>query len=157
MFDSIDHKILTILRRDARATNAEIARRVGMAPSAVLERVRKLEKKGLIQGYTTRLDPHAMGYGLLAYVFVRSDERVGDTRTAKRLAALPEVLEAHHVAGEDCYLLKVRTRDTESLGRFLRGSLGAIDTIRSTRTTIVLNTVKETFDIPLPEEADADE
>jgi len=150
MIDGIDRQILNIVQENGRVSNVEIARTVGMAPSAVLERVRKLEARGVIQAYEARINPKAVGLGLLAFVFVKADDRVGAIRTAEVIAAIPEVLEAHQVAGEDCFLVKVRAADTEDLGRVLREQFGAIPTVRSTRTTIVLDTIKETGRIPVP-------
>jgi Lrp/AsnC family leucine-responsive transcriptional regulator len=150
MIDSIDRQILTILQSDARTSNAEIARRVGMAPSAVFERIRKLEEHGSIRGYHANVDPVELGLGLLAFIFVRADEGRGAIdETERRLAALPGVLEVHHVAGEDCFLVKVRAASTEALGLMLREQLSTIDTVRSTRTTIVLRSVKETTELPI--------
>lgn len=149
-FDAIDRQILAILQDNARTSNAEIARQVGMAPSAVLERVRKLEERGVIEGYAARLSPRALGWGLVAYIFVRADEPLGQEDVGRVLADLPEVQEVHHVAGEDCYLVKVRTADPESLGRLLRERFGAIPSVRSTRTTVVLETVKESSSLPVP-------
>ncbi|MGH9465144.1 MAG: Lrp/AsnC family transcriptional regulator [Thermoanaerobaculia bacterium] len=143
MNDKIDRQILSILQEDARTSNAEIARRVGMAPSAILERIRKLEARGAIAGYEARIDPQVAGLGLLAFVFVRAEGEVWGREAAVRLAELPGVQEVHHVAGEDCYLVKVRAADTEALGRLLRERFAAIQNVRSTRTTIVLDTVKE--------------
>lgn len=148
--DTVDTVILTILQDNARTSNAEIARQIGMAPSGVLERIRKLEAKGLIRGYQAQLDPHPLGLGLLAFVAVRSDERLGEQQTGEQLAAMPEVQEVHHIAGEDCFLVKVRASDTEALGRILRERFGAIPSVRSTRTTIVLSSLKETARLPLP-------
>ncbi len=149
MIDDIDQQILTIIQSNARTSNAEIARQVGMTPSAILERLRKLEARGIIQGYVARLDPQALGMGLLAFVFVRADEPLGSGETGDLLAAIPGVLEVHHVAGEDCYLCKVRAESTQALGALLRQRFGAIPSVRSTRTTIVLMSVKETTDLPL--------
>jgi Lrp/AsnC family leucine-responsive transcriptional regulator len=149
MIDGTDIKIMTILQENARTANAEIARQVGLAPSAVFERIRKLEETGVIEGYTIRTNARNLGLGLLCFIFVRSDERGGGLETAEKLARLPEVLEVHHVAGEDCFLVKVRTEDTDALGRLLRDGIKHIRTITSTRTTIVLDTVKETGNIPL--------
>ena len=149
MNDEIDEKILTILQQDARASNAEIARQLGMAPSAIFERIRKLEARGVIEGYETRLNPRALAAGLLAFVFVRDEASYGALETGAALAAIPEVQEVHNVAGEDCYLVKVRVADAESLSRLLRERFGAIPSIRSTRTTIVLDTLKETARINL--------
>jgi Lrp/AsnC family leucine-responsive transcriptional regulator len=142
MIDGIDRKILQIMQDDGRVSNAEVARRIGMAPSAVLERVRKLEERGVIRGYSARLCPKGLDRSLLAFIFVQSDEGVCETATG-------EVQEVHHVAGEDCFLVKVRVRDTDALTRLMRERLGASGKIRSTRTTIVLDTVKETNTLPL--------
>ena len=157
MINELDSRILTILQTNARTSNAEIARQVGLAPSAVFERIRKLEDRGVLQGYTARIDPHAVGLPLVAFTFVRSNDRPGGVGTAEELARIPEILEVHHVAGEDCFLVKIRAADTEAFGRILRERLGKIPTITSTRTTIVLETLKETAELPIPliEEAEA--
>lgn len=149
MFDATDRQIISLLQGNARITNADIARQLGMAPSAILERIRKLEGRGVIEGYETRIAPRAVGLGLLAFVFVRSDERAGADDTGAKLAAVPEVQEVHHVAGEDCYLVKVRARDPEDLGRILKERFGTIPQVRSTRSTIVLGTLKESSALAL--------
>lgn len=148
--DDIDLRILGLLQDHGRISNAEIARQIGLAASACLERVRKLESRGLVIGYAARLAPAPLGYPLLAFVFVRSDERVGDGSTGAQLAAIPEAQEVHHIAGEDCYLVKLRAADPLALGRLLREKVGAIPTVRSTRTTIVLEALKEDTRLPLP-------
>jgi Lrp/AsnC family leucine-responsive transcriptional regulator len=148
--DAIDLLILNRLQANAREAQVDIARSVGLAPSAVLERVRKLEARGLIKGYVAQLDPRALGFGMLAFVAVRTDETGSEDQIAAALADLPEVLEVHHVAGDDCYLVKVRARDTEHLGQMLRTRFGRIPGVKSTRTTIVLETVKETPRLPIP-------
>lgn len=149
MIDDIDLRILTILQDNARTSNADIARQLDMAPSAIFERIKKLEASRAISEYTARLDPRPLGLGLVAFVFVRAEDRLGEPTTGERLAGIPEVLEVHHIAGEDCFLVKVRTKDTEALGNLLRERFGRIETIRSTRTTIVLNTVKESSALPI--------
>jgi Lrp/AsnC family leucine-responsive transcriptional regulator len=147
--DEKDRQIVMILQKNARTSNAEIARRLGMAPSAVYERIRKLEARGIICGYEARLSSKALGLGLVAYVFVRTREPVGKLETGARLAELPEVQEVHQIAGEDCYLVKVRAADTEALGRLMRKRFGSIPSVRSTRTTIVLTTLKESALLPV--------
>lgn len=150
ILDDTDLRILELLQANARETQAEIARAVGLAPSAVLERIRKLEARGALRGYVAQVDPKAIGLGLLAFVAVRSDEVGTENRIARALGEHPEVLEVHHVAGDDCYLVKVRARDAEDLGQLLRTRIGCIPGVRSTRTTVVLETVKETSRLPLP-------
>ena len=149
MIDDTDRKILEILQQNSRTSNADIARSVGMAASATLERIRKLEERGMIRGYGVDLEPRMLGLGILAFIFVKADESLAQAPTAEALAAIPQVLEVHHIAGEDCYLAKVRAASTDTLGRMLRETLGAIPTITSTRTTIVLETVKEGTALPL--------
>ena len=152
--DDSDRIILNKLQDNARETQAEIARVVGLAPSAVLERIRKLESRRVIRGYSAQLDPVALGQSMLAFVAVRSNEGPSDNSVAEQLASLPQVLEVHHVAGEDCYLVKIRTRDAESLGILLRTTIGRIPGVRSTRTTIVLETLKESSRLSIPDVAE---
>jgi Lrp/AsnC family leucine-responsive transcriptional regulator len=149
MINEIDTSILELLQDNARISQADVARMVGLAPSAVLERIRKLESRGIVRGYTALLDPHAVEQSMLAFVAVKSEEGPGDDSVAKALAQCPEVLEVHHVAGDDCYLLKVRARDAEHVGHLLRHKFGRIPGVKSTRTTIVLETVKETPRLPV--------
>ena len=123
-----------------------------MAPSATLERLRKLEERGVIQGYEVRLDPRKIGLGLTAFIYIRTQDKAGEIDAGERLSQHPNVLEVHHVAGEDCFLVKVRAIDTDDLGRLLRSEIGNLPGVISTRTTIVLGTLKESVRIPIPEE-----
>jgi Lrp/AsnC family transcriptional regulator, leucine-responsive regulatory protein len=147
MIDEIDKTIVNLIQKDGRVSNAEIARQIGLAPSAVLERIRKLEERGVVKGYTATIDPKQVGYGLTAFVSVRTNE-CGDG-TDELLAKIPEVLEVHDVAGEDSFLLKVRAADPEDLSRLLKEKLKAIPSVVTTRTTVVLQTIKETTALPL--------
>lgn len=148
MIDEIDQQILTILQQNARTSNADVARAVGMAPSAVLERVRKLERKGVITGYEARIDPSAVELDLTAFTFVKTEEPVGAIDTGEQLASVPGVQEVHYVAGSAAYLIKVRVPDTRSLAELLK-VIGRLSTVRDTNTTVVLQTVKETGALPL--------
>jgi Lrp/AsnC family leucine-responsive transcriptional regulator len=150
--DDKDRKILNLLQQNARMPNVDIARALKMAPSVVFERLKKLERNGVIQSYEVRLNPTMLEKGMLAFISVRTDEHVGGMETAKRLAKIPEVQEVHHISGEDCYLVKVRVADTQDLSRVMREHFGKIKSIRSTRTTIVFETVKETIALALREE-----
>jgi Lrp/AsnC family leucine-responsive transcriptional regulator len=132
-------------------TQTEVAKAVGLAPSAVLERIRKLESRGIITGYVALVDPRVVDQRMLAFVSVRTSV-VGDEEreVAARLAAIPEVLEVHYVAGDDCLLLKMRARDAEHVGVLLRNHVSAVPGVRSTRTTIVLGSMKESPRLPIP-------
>lgn len=147
MIDETDKDILNIVQHDGRVSNAEIARQVGLAPSAVLERLRKLEERGVVSGYNATIDPKQIGYGLTAFISVRTSECSYETDDL--LAAIPEVQEVHDVAGEDSYLLKVRVADPEDLSRLLKEKIKGIPTVVATKTTVVLQTVKETTLLPL--------
>jgi len=148
ILDMIDHKIMNIIQKNARITNVEIARRLKMAPSGVLERIRKLEKRGIILGYESKINPETVGKGLLVFLFIRTDEALGETGVAKRIAEIPEVLEVHMISGEDCYLVKLRAGSAQELTEIMKERFGKLKSIRSTRTTIVLETFKETGIIP---------
>jgi len=142
--DIIDLQILESMQANARISNSDLARELNMAPSAVLERVKKLEQKKVIKGYTAQINPVAVQQKLLAFIFIKSKEGFTcSSDTAKHLSDIPEVQEVHHIAGEDCFLVKIRTEDSASLMQLMRNSLQKIPNILSTKTTIVLETVKE--------------
>ncbi len=149
MIDDIDRKILTILQKNARLSNAQIARDLGLAPSGVLERIRKLEKRGIVAGYHARLEAARVGFGMTAFLLIRTDDRPGDTKTAHRLAEIPEVEEVHYIAGDDSFLVKLRYGDNEGLGRLMREKIGAVMAVKTVRTSIVLETIKENCALPI--------
>jgi Lrp/AsnC family transcriptional regulator, leucine-responsive regulatory protein len=149
MIDEISLKILKILQEKARIPNVEIARKVGMAPSAVLERIRKLEKQGIIDGYEVILNPERFRRSLIAFVFVMTNRPEHELNIGKSLAEISEVQEVHFIAGNDCFLIKVRAADTNELDDILKNKILVIKNIFSTKTNIVLSTEKETSRIPL--------
>lgn len=148
--DEIDLKILRMMQDNARINNAELARELGMAPSAVLERVKKLEQKEVLLAYYAKINPIALNQKMLSFIFIKVDEIIGDERTGRLLAEIPEVLEVHDIAGDDGYLIKVRTQDSLALVHLMRNSLSKIEGVISTRTIIVLQTVKEDNKIIVP-------
>ncbi|WP_159473115.1 Lrp/AsnC family transcriptional regulator [Dyadobacter sp. 3J3] len=151
ILDKVDLSILRLMQENARISNADLARELEMAPSAVLERVKKLEQKNVILQYTTRLNPVPLQQKLLAFISMKAADGLGSNNVGQELAKIPEVQEVHHVAGEDCYLIKVRTTDSSSLMDLMRNSFSKIPNILSTRTTIVLETVKEQQQLVIPE------
>jgi Lrp/AsnC family leucine-responsive transcriptional regulator len=151
ILDKTDLHILKLMQENARISNADLARELGMAPSGILERVKKLEQKGVILQYTTRLNPDALQQKMLAFIFMKAADGPGCNDTARELAKIPEVQEVHHIAGDDCYLVKVRTYDSATLMHLMRNSFGKIPNLLSTRTTIVLETVKEQQQLVIPE------
>lgn len=142
--DAVDLQILDLMQSNARISNVDLAKELAMAPSAVLERVKKLEQKKVILQYNTAISPPALNQKLLAFIFIKTKEGVdSDAKIAASLAKVPEVQEVHIIAGEDCFFVKVRTADTASLIALMRKSLKRIPNVLSTKTTIVLETVKE--------------
>ncbi|MEC4114582.1 Lrp/AsnC family transcriptional regulator [Myroides pelagicus] len=149
--DEVDLTILRMMQENARINNSEIARELGMAPSAVLERVKKLEQKEVLLAYHAKVNPNAIDQKMLSFIFIKVDEIIGDEETGKLLAEIPEVLEVHDIAGDDGYMIKVRTSDSLALVSLMRNSLSRIQGVISTRTIIVLQTVKEDNKLIIPE------
>ncbi|RFM30327.1 Lrp/AsnC family transcriptional regulator [Deminuibacter soli] len=150
VLDKTDLQILDLMQCNARMSNADLARELSMAPSAVLERVKKLEQKQVILQYNTRLNAQALQLKLLAFIYIKTSEGMGCGQTGKELAKIPEVQEVHSIAGEDCFLAKVRVADAAALMHLMRNSMAQIKDIVSTKTTIVLETVKEETQLVIP-------
>lgn len=148
--DDTDLRILSIKQDNACISNADLAKTLGMAPSAMLERVRKLEKKGIIESYNARINPLALNQKLLAFIFIKTSSAPCDCNQDEAISKLPGIQEVHHIAGDDCYLIKIRTEDSQSLVKWMREELGRVAGILSTRTTIVLETLKETTQLTIP-------
>lgn len=149
--DTVDIELVERLQRDARTTQADLARAVGLSQPSVAERVRKLEERGVITGYHARTDPAKLGLDITAYIGVGIEHPKHFEAFAEKVLALPEVLECHRVAGQDSYLLKVRTRNTGTLDELLVDGLRLIPGVVRTVTTIVLSTIKEGTALKVPE------
>jgi Lrp/AsnC family transcriptional regulator, leucine-responsive regulatory protein len=155
--DRVDRRILELLRHDGRMPHAAIAKAVGLSGPAVHERVRKLEQRGIIAGYSAVLDPESLGKHHVAFVMVtlsEGNEFAADDPIVAKICDEPDVLEFHRIAGEDCYLIKTRTSTNSDLERLLR-RVRSIRGVARTRTTIVLSTEleKPTIDVPAAEDA----
>lgn len=127
--DSTDHAIIELLQQDGRASVAQLARAISMSPSATADRVRRLTDGGVITGYSVTVDPEALGYTVTA--FVRLAYPTGNYKPFHDLAdSLPEVIEAHHVTGADCFIIKVLARSMRDLERITGrlATLGGITT-----------------------------
>lgn len=143
MLDDLDVKILQLLQRNARMTNADISRTVGIAPSAILKRIRRLEEERVILSYETRVAPEAFGLEMGAFVKIHSDEKPGETAIGRKIAAMPEVEEVHFMAADFYYLVKLREKNPAAHTRFVK-KLGDIG-VRDCYTLLILETLKETF------------
>lgn len=143
--DATDRNILTTLQQNGRTTNVELARTNDLAPSSMLERVRRLEEKGVIRGYRAELDPKQLGYTIAALVMINlshhqatsiDDFEVGVT-------AIPEVKACFHVAGRYDYILHLVVRDIDHLSELVKHRLSALGGVEKQETFLVLSTVKE--------------
>ncbi len=149
MIDEKSLQILKILQQKARVPNVEVARQVNLAPSAVLERIRKLEKQGIIDGYEVILNPKRFNKSLVVFVYVYLVSAADKKLTGDTLILIPEIQEIHFITGKDCYLLKMRVSDIQQLNEILDESILPIKQVKRTETSIVLSTIKETSQIPL--------
>ncbi len=149
--DETDFKILKILQKKARIPNVEVARKIGMAPSAILERIKKLEAKGIIDGYEVRLNPERFHRAMIAFICIMSDNPASICRIGKKIAELNEVQESHYLTGEDCLMVKLRVENTRELENVLTTKISPIKDIKSIKTCIALETFKETARIPISE------
>ena len=149
--DDIDKQILNILQENGRITNAELANRVGMSPPPMLERVRKLENKGIIKKYVALIDPDSVSKGTMALVSVSLDRhriRSIDQFT-QAIDTLPEVMECYHITGEDDYLLKVAVKDINEYEDFILKKLTKLPALSKIKTSFILSTVKYETKFPV--------
>jgi Lrp/AsnC family transcriptional regulator, leucine-responsive regulatory protein len=146
LLDAIDRRILNALQDDGRITNLKLAEAVHLSPTAVLERVKRLTRDGVIRGYEARLDPALLGAGLMVFIEVLLDRTVPDVLDQFRAAvqARPEILECHLVAGGFDYLLKTRVADMAAYRALLGSAIWGLPGVRETRTYAVMEEVKST-------------
>ena len=149
--DNVDRKIMNILQENAKISNIDIARNLGMAPSSILERIRRLERRGYVKSYEARLDHRKLGSNLTAFIWLDTDEKIGVSAVGAKLIDFPEIQEVHEVSGEYCYLLKVRVADTDALADLMT-RIGQLPLVRKSHTTLVLKTEKESCRLFIPEE-----
>jgi Lrp/AsnC family leucine-responsive transcriptional regulator len=143
-----DVRILGILQRDGRRPYAEIGAEVGMSGPSAHERVKKLEARGIVRGYTAEVDPAAVGLGVLAFMWVtQAPGSIADDITDE-FAAIPEVEACHRIAGEGDYLLKIRASDTADLERIVRRVQTTRHVFR-TETDVVFSTPFERRPLPI--------
>lgn len=149
--DEKDIQILSLLQADGRITNADLAKKVNLSPPSALQRVRALEKAGLIKGYVALLDPDRLGLRLTAIVMVRlslHQERPIE-QFRKSVQDIPEILECYHVSGEFDFLLKVVVKDIRAYEQLVREKLTKIKGLQQLNTSFVLGVPKQTTSLPL--------
>jgi Lrp/AsnC family leucine-responsive transcriptional regulator len=151
--DEIDRKILRLLQENGRMTNAALAEATGLTQTPTLQRLRKLEQRGVITGYAAIVDARAIGRGTMAFVLVKQSEHraTSHKRFVQAVAGIPEIVECHHIAGEDDFMLKVVVRDIAAYERFLIDGLARIPGIDRVKTAFVLSTSKAGPALPVDE------
>ena len=143
-FDEIDKKILNILQERGRITNANLAAEVGLSPPPMLERVKKLEKSGVITKYVALLDPKLIDKATIVFVSlsVARHRLQSFDQVNQELNQFPEVLECYHISGDEDYLIKVVVKDIQEYEQFLLKKLATIPSINRIKSTVVLSTIK---------------
>jgi Lrp/AsnC family leucine-responsive transcriptional regulator len=151
MLDGINKKIMALLQSDGRMTNAELAEKTGLSPASTLERVKKLERSGVITGYAALADPEKLGLRAQAFVSVSMASHNAESmaRFAAEMEKMDEVLEVHHVAGSADYLLKVVVADIRHYEQFVIEKLTTLSYIGKIRTSFVLSTLKQKTALPI--------
>ncbi len=147
--DTLDLQILEHLTINARVTWTELSVQLGLSAPAITERVRKLEERGVIRGYTVLLEPEALDCGLLAFIAVQIPDLKAHKTFLTRVKTMPEILECHHMSGNDDYWLKVRCAGTKALEKIVTEDLKAISSGIKTRTSIALRSFKDSPALPL--------
>ena len=148
-----DARILDVLQRDGRRSYADLGAEVGMTGPSAHERVKKLEARGVIQGYAALVDPAAIGYDILAFSWITQAPGTVAHDLTEAFAAIPEIEECHHISGEADYLIKVRARNTRDLERVLR-QVQATPNVFQTETDVVFSSGFERRPLRVPSETD---
>ena len=148
MIDQIDLKILSILQNSGRSRLADIANEVELSAPAILERVKKLEVNGVIKGYQALLDGKKVGKDITAFIGVSIGNQRDIDKFATQMLRNPDVLECHHITGDESFILKVKSANTTSLEKLL-GEIRSVEGVTRTVTRVVLSTAKESqvFDL----------
>ena len=157
--DIIDRRILSILQDNGKITNAQLSLDVGLSPAPTLERVKKLEKNGIIESYHANLNKAAIGLGVTTFVHVAL---IGHRKTivedfVKQIVLIPEIIECHHITGQGDFILKVVSKDIASYQKLLVEVINEIPEIDNTQSTVILSTFKESKVMPIPYGEDEDE
>jgi len=152
MLDEMDKKILDALQSDGRMTNVELAQKIGLTPAPTLARVNKLEAQGFITGYTALIDRERVGMDVTVFVAVimKSHGSKESREFLERVSQFKNVVEVHHIAGNEDYLLKIVAPSTRAYEKFLLEELSNLEGVQRLNTTFVLSSAKSSTRIPLP-------
>jgi Lrp/AsnC family leucine-responsive transcriptional regulator len=149
MLDKIDRKILEILQNNTKTSYAAIGELVGMAPSAIFDRVKKLEDKAVIISYEARINSDALNLSLTAFLFIEISDFNKIEETVEKIQALECIQEVHMISENNSIMVKARVKDINAFQELVTRKIAVIDNIRSVKSNLVLKTFKETSKIPL--------
>eukprot|EP01137_Pigoraptor_chileana_P034511 Opistho-2@27177 len=150
--DQIDHKVLEILQQNAKITNAQLSKEIGLSPAPTLERVKKLETAGIIESYHAQLNREKVGLGVTTFVTVTligHKKQVTESFVAQ-INQIPEVIECHHVTGSGDFLLKIIAKDIASYQKLMLEKINEVEEVAGTQTMVILSTFKESKVLPIP-------
>jgi Lrp/AsnC family leucine-responsive transcriptional regulator len=150
--DQIDRKVLEILQTNAKITNAQLSKEIGLSPAPTLERVKKLEQSGIIKSYHAQLEPEKVGLGVSTFVQISlvGHRKAVTESFVEKIHAIPEVIECHHITGTGDFLLRVISKDISTYQKLMLEKINEIEEVASTQTMVILSTFKESKVLPIP-------
>jgi len=150
--DTTDKKILHILQENAKITNAQLSKEIGLSPAPTLERVKKLENMGLIKSYHAMLDTEKVGLGVSTFVqvFLQSHKKSVIDAFVEKINAIENVIECHHITGSCDFLLKVIASDIQAYQRLILERISEIEEISNMQSMVILSTFKDKKILPIP-------
>lgn len=151
--DKIDRKILDILQANAKITNAQLSKDIGLSPAPTLERVKKLETSGIIKSYHAKLDTDKIGLGVHTFVQVslKGHNKQNINTFINQINVIPEVIECHHITGSGDFILKVIASDIQSYQKLMLEKVSEIEVVDGLQSMIILSTFKDSKVMPVPE------
>ncbi|TAE40967.1 MAG: Lrp/AsnC family transcriptional regulator [Runella slithyformis] len=150
--DLIDRKVLEILQSNAKITNAQLSKEIGLSPAPTLERVKKLEQHNIIKSYHAHLDRESVGLGVTTFIQVTLTGHKKDVTDmfVRKINEVAEIIECHHITGSGDFLLKAISKDIASYQKLLLERINEIEEVASTQTMVILSTFKESKVMPIP-------
>lgn len=147
--DAIDLKLLSLLQAEGRTSNEKLGDAIGLSVSAVNERIKKLQKQGIVLGWEARISPQKVGLDVLAFIHILLGEKIDEGLFLKKVEKVPEILECHHITGDWSYLLKVRCKTISHFESILGEKIKVIPGVLRTQTLIALSSPLERTSLPL--------
>jgi DNA-binding Lrp family transcriptional regulator len=151
--DRIDRKILDILQKNSKITNAQLSKDIGLSPAPTLERVKKLEQAGIIKSYHATVDPATLGLGVSTFVHItlHGHNKKNIDTFIKAINQVPEIVECHHITGSGDFILKVIAKDIGAYQQLMLDKVSEIDVVDSMQSMVILSTFKDSKVVPIPQ------